>query len=107
MRRIRNIIAVVGLGGLACVGFAADADKQTEKTPQQQRMTDCNKEAGNKKLAGDERKQFMSSCLGGKSDAKAASTPQQEKMKSCNDEAGKKKLQGDDRKKFMSSCLSG
>jgi hypothetical protein len=28
-------------------------------------MTACNKQAGEKKLAGDERKKFMSSCLSG------------------------------------------
>jgi psiF repeat-containing protein len=33
------------------------------KTAQQEKMKACNKEAGEKKLAGDERKKFMSSCL--------------------------------------------
>jgi hypothetical protein len=32
---------------------------------QQEKMTFCNKEAGNKKLSGEERKKFMSSCLSG------------------------------------------
>jgi hypothetical protein len=32
---------------------------------QQEKMSYCNKEAGDKKLAGDERKKFMSSCLSG------------------------------------------
>ena len=32
---------------------------------QQEKMTTCNKQAGDKKLAGDERKKFMSSCLSG------------------------------------------
>jgi hypothetical protein len=102
------MVVAAGLAGLACSGTAAAADQPTEKTPQQQRMTDCNKEAGDKQLAGDARKQFMKSCLSGKSDAKpAATTTQQDKMKSCNEEAGKKNLKGDDRKKFMSTCLSG
>jgi hypothetical protein len=34
-------------------------------TAQQQKMATCNKEAGDKKLAGDERKKFMSECLRG------------------------------------------
>ena len=33
------------------------------KTAQQEKMTVCNKEAGDKKLKGDERKKFMSTCL--------------------------------------------
>ena len=32
---------------------------------QQQRMADCNKQAGAKKLEGDARKKFMSTCLKG------------------------------------------
>jgi hypothetical protein len=32
---------------------------------QQQRMADCNKQAGSKKLEGDARKKFMSTCLKG------------------------------------------
>jgi hypothetical protein len=87
---------------------ACAADSAKEATPQQQRMADCNKAAGDKGLKGDERKQFMSSCLSGKTDAKpATASTQQEKMKACNAEAGKQNLKGDDRKKFMSSCLGG
>ncbi len=72
-------------------------------TKQQNKMVDCNKDAGEKKLKGDERKKFMSSCLKAKSDAQKA---QQAKMTTCNKDAGAKKLKGDERKKFMSSCLS-
>jgi len=72
-------------------------------------MKACNKEAGDKKLKGDDRKKFMSDCLKKDAPAKAEKklTPQQQKMKDCNKEAGDKKLKGDDRKKFMSECLKG
>ena len=53
---------------LPLAALAADEKKPTDKkemTPQQQKMASCNKEAGDKKLAGDERKKFMSSCLSG------------------------------------------
>jgi len=104
MKTTASIAVAAAFAGLLCAGSASAADK----TPQQQRMADCNKAAGDKKLEGDARKQFMSSCLSGKSDSAAAAAPtQQEKMKTCNEEAGKKNLKGDDRKKFMSSCLSG
>ena len=73
---------------------------EKKPTAQQQKMTMCNKDAGDKKLEGDARKKFMSECLSAKK------TSQQDKMKTCNKEAGDKKLAGDERKKFMSSCLS-
>jgi hypothetical protein len=99
--------------------FAADTTPAATKTltPQQQKMKDCNAQAGDKK--GDERKTFMSQCL--KADSAPATTPpppaaaaapakpvsQQQKMKDCNADATAKKLTGDDRKAFMSTCLKG
>jgi hypothetical protein len=97
--------------------FAADTTPAPAKTltPQQQKMKDCNTQAGDKK--GDERKTFMSQCL--KADSTPATTPpaaapapakpvsQQQKMKDCNADATAKKLTGDDRKAFMSTCLKG
>ena len=80
------------------------------QTTQQNKMTACNKDAGDKNLSGDARKAFMSQCLSadGKPAAASAGTmTQQDKMTACNKQAGDKKLAGDDRKKFMSSCLSG
>ena len=70
-------------------------------TEQQNRMTTCNKEAGDRK--GDERKAFMKGCLSNKPKVSDAQKAQQEKMKACNAEAKDKK--GDERKKFMSECL--
>lgn len=88
----------------ACLALplAALAADEKKMTPQQQKMASCNKEAAEKKLAGDERKQFMSGCLSG-----GTKMSQQEKMTYCNKQAGEQKLAGDERKKFMSSCLSG
>lgn len=91
---------------LPLAAVAADEKKPTETkemTPQQKKMTACNKEAGEKKLAGEDRKKFMSTCLS----ADGKKMTQQEKMTYCNQAAGEKKLAGEDRKKFMSSCLSG
>ena len=78
---------------------------------QQSKMGDCNKEAKEKKLTGDERKKFMSGCLkGGDAAPQVAAgkpTDQKQKMGYCNKEAGAKQLKGDERKKFMSECLKG
>jgi hypothetical protein len=73
-------------------------------TPQQERMKNCNADAKGKQLKGEERQQFMSSCLKGES-AGPARTAQQEKMKTCNREASDKHMKGDERRQFMSSCL--
>ena len=80
------------------LALALPAQAQDKKEPsaaqkaQQQRMADCNKKATGMK--GDERKDFMSSCLKDKP---------QDRMAKCNKEATGKK--GDERKKFMSECL--
>jgi hypothetical protein len=110
----RSLIAfLVATTFAAGTAFAADAAKPAKPlTPQQQRMTDCNKQATGKK--GDDRKAFMSSCLKGESAAPAAApataakpATQQEKMKTCNTDANTKKLKGDERKTYMSGCLKG
>ena len=78
---------------LSTSAYAADAP-----TKQQNKMGECNKEAGEKK--GDERKTFMKTCLS----AKKAS--QQDKMKACNADPKAKATKGDERKAFMKDCLS-
>ena len=88
-------LAVASL--FVCAGLAQAADKAP--TAQQNKMTECNKEAGDKK--GDERKAFMKTCLAAKKQT------QQDKMKACNADPKAKELKGDDRKKFMSECLKG
>ncbi|WP_251278181.1 PsiF family protein, partial [Enterobacter hormaechei] len=45
----------------ACLSGHATETKAVN--PQQERMRKCNADAGAKKLAGDARKTFMSSCL--------------------------------------------
>jgi len=91
---MKHLMTVLALS-LAAASLSVHAADEKKPTAQQNKMTACNKEAGDKK--GDERKAFMKSCLSAKK------TSQQEKMKSCNKEAGDKK--GEDRKKFMSECL--
>ena len=62
--------------GLFCVSVAQAQDKKPADKPaapaaekamsaQQSKMGDCNKQAKEKKLAGDARKKFMSECLKG------------------------------------------
>jgi hypothetical protein len=81
-------MAILGL-------FAAAATPALAANAQQERMTACNKEAGDKK--GDDRKKFMSTCL---SDKKKADD---NKMAACNTKS--KGMKSEDRKKFMSDCM--
>ena len=90
---MNKLLSLLAIGIALSLGTAHAEDKA--KTPQQEKMAACNKDAGDKK--GDERKAFMKSCLSAKKET------QQSKMTSCNKEAGDKK--GDERKKFMSECL--
>ena len=98
MKKLMTLIAMslaLSSGVAQAAAHVGAAKMEDAKTPQQSKMTTCNKDATGKK--GDERKAFMKSCL---SDGKTA---QQSKMKSCNADATGKK--GDERKKFMSECL--
>ena len=65
---MKTVFSVVTLA-LALIAAPASAaeEKKAEKAPsaQQNRMKDCNKDAGEKKLKGAERKSFMSTCLKG------------------------------------------
>src|SRR6185295_3095560 len=107
---------------LLVAGSTAGADEKKEhSTPQAQRMTECNAQARERHLSGDERRHFMSDCLkaqpaahdaAARSDKTAKSRPadgehggQGGKMKACNQEAAGKNLHGDERKQFMSHCL--
>ena len=78
------------------------AAEETKKAPspaqkaQQEKMKACNAEAGEKKITGDERKKFMSGCLGGKSEADGNSA--------CAATAAEKKLAGAAKNSFMKKC---
>lgn len=89
--------------------YAAEDKPAAEKKPtgQQTKMKECNVQAGEKSLKGDERKAFMKECLSAKPEKTASASTQQEKMKSCNKEAGEKSMKGEERKTFMSACLKG
>jgi hypothetical protein len=88
------VLPLAAIGLALSFGTAHAQDKPA--TAQQGKMATCNKDAGDKK--GDERKDFMKSCLSAKKEE-----TQQSKMATCNKDAGDKK--GDERKKFMSECL--
>ena len=91
---------LIAAAALTAMNYAQAQDPKL--TAQQERMKTCNAQAGDQHLKGDERQDFMSSCLKGEDHKEL--TAQQEKMKDCNVKAAD--MKGDDRKKFMSTCLS-
>lgn len=104
MATLSRKLAVAALSAAFCAASAWAQAPDKTPTPQQQRMVECNKSAGDKK--GDERKAYMSACLKGELSASGKPlTPQQQRMKECNAQAGAQSLSGDKRKAFMSSCL--
>ena len=98
MPRVLSCVFVV------VVAAAVPALAQNTKPPspaqaaQQQRMTSCNAEAGQRNLSGDARKSYMSACLGG-------TMNQTMLMKVCNGQATQDKLSSDARKQYLGSCL--
>jgi len=97
------------------------AQESKPKTAQQQKFADCAHQS--KGMKGDEHKQFMKDCLGGKTHEmkgdKAAtgsadkgmmehkSNAQDATTKACKSQAKSKKLTGEEREAFMSECLKG
>lgn len=104
-----KMISVVLAGVFALSASAALA----APTAQQTKMADCNKQAKEKDLKGEERKKFMSECLkaapaapaaeAAKAPAAAKKLAPKEAMKACA--AASKGKKGDEHKKFMSDCL--
>jgi len=105
------LLVVAGSPALAQDKSKGKAPTEAQKK-QQELMSTCSKQASAKKLKGDERNKFMSTCLKGE-EAKAGAGPsaaqkaQQDKMKDCNKQARLKNMKGQERESFMSSCLKG
>ncbi len=92
-------VAVLTLAFAASTVFAAEEAKKAPspaQKAQQEKMKACNADAAEKKVKGDERKKFMSECLGGKSDAAGTSA--------CAATAAEKKLAGAAKNSFMKKC---
>jgi len=109
-------VFAIGAGSAVAAQDADNIGKSGKPlTTQQLRMKNCNAEAREQSLKGDERKAFMSTCLKGGSkelaardEGKPAATPSpaQVKRKACSAEAKAQGLKGDERKAFVSECVS-
>lgn len=92
---MRILLAALAMTGALAVGAGSAA-----ATTQQDKMKTCNAEATTKKLAGDARKQFMSTCLSGSASTSAAAS----KTQACTSQADSKKLSGAARTSFLKKC---
>ena len=93
---MNKLIALLALGLSLSLGVAHAADDKAA-TAQQSKMGTCNKDAGDKK--GDERKDFMKSCLSAKP-AAAATSP------ACEKSAADKKLAGAAKGSHIKKCMA-
>lgn len=87
---------------LACALVSAQAqDAEKKPNTQNNRMVACQKEAGDQKLEGAKRKEFVSQCLKNKP---APAPTQGQKLGACSKEAASKGLKGEERNTFLSEC---
>ena len=63
---MQKLLSILTIATVLAFGLAAHAEEKT-KTPQQNKMAMCNKQAVGK--SGDERKGFMKTCLSAKKEA--------------------------------------
>ena len=69
MSKLLSIMVATLFAAASVNAFAQEKSKEAKKEPtaaqkkQQERMKQCNARADEKKLKGDDRKKFMSSCL--------------------------------------------
>ena len=84
---------------MACAQGQSRPKKETQ--PQQQRIEDCKKLAASKK--GNERKNFIASCIKVDSGTLTAYS-EQDKIKICNAKADQQRLQPNQRDGFVASC---
>ena len=107
---MKNLLAFLLASSLALAAAptlatekAADksADKTTATNSQQNKMKECQTQAGDKKLEGKDRQAYVNNCL----KAKPEPAKKESKMAMCNKQTAG--LKGDERSKAQSECMKG
>ena len=93
---MNKLLALLVAGAFVCSGAALAADAPAANS-QQNKMTECNKQAGDKK--GDDRKAFMKTCLS----ATPAPVKAESRMAMCNKKTAG--LAKEERAKAQSECM--
>jgi hypothetical protein len=81
--------------------YAADEAKKTATNSQQNKMKTCQAEAGDKKLEGKARQDYVNNCL----KAKPAATSSKSKMAMCNEKT--KGMSKEEANKARAECMKG
>jgi hypothetical protein len=91
----------------AASGSMASDKGTTEKSAnsQQNKMKECQAQAGEKKLEGSKRQDYVNNCLKAKPAADTKAMSNSEKMSMCNKKTAG--LKGDEKKKVQSDCMKG
>lgn len=104
---MKNLLALVVLSAFTFAGSASAMDKgmamdkgaEKSTNSQQNKMKECQTQAGEKKLEGKDRQAFVNNCL------KAKPEKKESKIAMCNKQTAG--LKGDERKKAQSECMKG
>lgn len=107
--RVMLLVAILALSPGVTMLTAAHPGKQGAATSasQQDKVKACNDVADKKELKGDDRKNFLQTCISKTTDATPVSEKsQKEKMDTCKDLADKKNLKGEDRRTFLKDCMN-
>ena len=91
--------AVPSAAPAAAPAAAPSTAAAPKENSQQNKMKECQAQAGEKKLEGAKRQEFVNSCL------KAKPEKAESKMAMCNKKTAG--LKGDERKKAQSECMKG
>lgn len=106
---MKKLLVLSALSLFACVAYAADtkdtkaaaADTTAKTNPQQEKMKACQAQAGEKKLEGKARQDFVNNCLKAKPESTA--DKQKSKMAMCNEKT--KGMSKPDADKARSECM--
>lgn len=98
---MKKLLVLAMIGALAAVAAPALAAETQKTNTQQSKMTQCQAQAGEKKLEGKDRQAFVNECL--KAKPAAAEAKPKNKMAECNAKTkGMKKEEAD---KFRAECM--
>jgi psiF repeat len=110
----RKVLAITTLLYAMSIAFTAWPPAAAEarqagaaSASQQDKMKACNDLADKKGLKGDDRKNFLHSCISKTTDVQPLSdASQKDKMNAGKNLADKRNLKGEDRRSFIKDCLN-
>jgi hypothetical protein len=110
---LRNVLVITALLYAMSIGLTARPSSAREpqagaaSASQQDKMKACNDLADKKGLKGDDRRNFLQSCVSKTSDTQPLKdASQKDKMNACKNLADKKNLKGEERRSFIKDCMN-